>query len=142
MENIKFANKIRSSRSLGLIIFLAVMLVTTAGFIVLLAFVEKASGFAILGYIMCGAFHLIALFLLISSVFDYVELDGDTLKTCTLFVRKKAKVANINKITHENNFYIIYVNDKQFTQLNDRDPETQKMLFQFEKQGVRLGEIR
>ena len=36
---------------------------------------------------------------------------------------------------------MIYVKDKQFTRLNDRDPETQKMLFQIEKQGINLGDI-
>ena len=143
MDNsLRFANKIRSSRSKGLIIFLLVMLLTTAAFIVLIALIERTSGFAILGYVMCGAFNLIALFLLISAVFDFVELDGDVLTTQTMFVRKKAKVSSITKIVHDKNFYVIYVKDKVFTNLNDRDPETQKMLFQFEKQGINLGKIQ
>ena len=118
------------------------MLLTTAAFIVLIALIERTSGFAILGYVMCGAFNLIALFLLISAVFDFVELDGDVLTTQTMFVRKKAKVSSITKIVHDKNFYVIYVKDKVFTNLNDRDPETQKMLFQFEKQGINLGKLQ
>ena len=143
MDNdLRFANKILSSRSKGLIIFLLVMLVTTAAFIVAIALIERTSGFAILGYIMCGAFNLIALFLLLSAVFDFVELDGDILTTQTMFVRKKAKVSSITKIVHDKNFYVIYVGDKPFTNLNDRDPETQKMLFRLEKLGIDLGKLQ
>ena len=133
----RFANSIRTSRSKGLIIFLSVMLFTTIIFIVLIALIEKASAFAILGYIMCGIFNLIALFLLISALTDFV----DTITTQTMFVRKKAHVSKISKIVHEKNFYVIYVKDKVFTSLNDRDTETSKMLFQLEKQGVNLGKI-
>ena len=142
MENEnRFANAIRTTRSKGLIIFLSVMLFTTIAFIVLIALIEKASAFAILGYIMCGAFNLIALFLLISALTDFVEVKGDIITTQTLFVRKKAQISSIQKIVHEKNFYVIYIKDKVFTSLNDRDPETQKMLFQIEKQGVNLGKI-
>ena len=137
----RFANAIRTTRSKGLIIFLSVMLFTTIAFIVLIALIEKASAFAILGYIMCGAFNLIALFLLISALTDFVEVKGDIITTQTLFVRKKAQISSIQKIVHEKNFYVIYIKDKVFTSLNDRDPETQKMLFQIEKQGVNLGKI-
>lgn len=137
----RFANSIRTSRSKGLIIFLSVMLLTTIIFIVLIALIEKASAFAILGYIMCGIFNLIALFLLISALTDFVEVKGDTIVTQTLFVRKKVHVSKISKIVHEKNFYVIYVKDKVFTSLNDRDTETSKMLFQLEKQGVNLGKI-
>ena len=137
----KFSNAIRTSRSKGLIIFLSVMLLTTIIFIVLIAIFEKASAFGILGYIMCGIFNLIALFLLISATTDFVEVKGDTITPQTLFVRKKAHVSTISKIVHEKNFYVIYVKDKVFTSLNDRDIETSKMLFQLEKQGVNLGKI-
>ena len=137
----RFANAIRTSRSKGLIIFLSVMLFTTIIFIVLIALIEKASAFAILGYIMCGVFNIIALFLLISALTDFVEVKGDIITTQPLFVRKKAHVSSIQKIIHEKNFYVIYIKDKVFTSLNDRDPETQKMLFQIEKQGINLGKI-
>ena len=137
----RFANSIRTSRSKGLIIFLSVMYVTTAIFIVLIALIEKASAFAIVGYIMCGIFNIVAFFLLLSAIFDFVEVKGDIIITQTLFVRKKAHVSAISKIIHDRNFYVIYVKDKQFTSLNDRDPETQKMLFQIEKQGINLGDI-
>ena len=137
----RFANAIRTTRSKGLIIFLSVMLFTTIAFIVLIALIEKASAFAILGYIMCGAFNLIALFLLISALTDFVEVKGDIITTQTLFVRKKAQISSNQKIVHEKNFYVIYIKDKAFTSLNDSDPETQKMLFQIEKQGVNLGKI-
>ena len=137
----RFANPIRTSRSKGLIIFLSVILLTTIVFIVLIALIEKASAFAILGYIMCGIFNLIALFLLISALTDFVEVKGDTITTQTMFVRKKARISSISKIVHEKNFYVIYVKDKVFTSLNDRDAETQKMLFQLGKQGINLGKI-
>ena len=137
----RFANPIRTSRSKGLIIFLSVILLTTIVFIVLIALIEKASAFAILGYIMCGIFNLIALFLLISALTDFVEVKGNTITTQTMFVRKKARISSISKIVHEKNFYVIYVKDKVFTSLNDRDAETQKMLFQLGKQGINLGKI-
>ena len=70
----RFANSIRTSRSKGLIIFLSVMYVTTAIFIVLIALIEKASAFAIVGYIMCGIFNIVAFFLLLSAIFDFVEV--------------------------------------------------------------------
>ena len=142
MENdTRFANTIRTERSKGLIIFLSVMLLTTIIFIVVIAIMEKASALAIVGYIMCGIFNIVALFLLLSALFDFVEVKGDLITTQTLFVRKKARVSSISKIVHEKNFYVIYVKDKVFTSLNDRDPQTQKMLFQFEKQGIDLGKI-
>lgn len=137
----RFANTIRTSRSKGLIIFLSVMFLTTAAFIVLIAIFEKGSAFGILGYIMCGIFNLISLFLLLSAITDFVEVKGNNITTQTLFVRKKAQVSHISKIVHDKNFYVIYIKDKVFTSLNDRDPETQKMLFQFEKQGINLGKI-
>ncbi len=137
----RFANSIRTSRSKGLIIFLSVMYASTAIFIVLIALIEKASAFAIVGYIMCGIFNVVAFFLLLSAIFDFVEVKGDIIITQTLFVRKKAAISAISKIVHDKNFYVIYVKDKPFTSLNDRDPETQKMLFQFEKRGINLGNI-
>lgn len=140
-NNNRFANTIRTTRSKGLIIFLSVMFVVTAAFIVLIAIFEKGSAFGILGYIMCGIFNIISLFLLISALTDFVEVKGNNITTQTLFVRKKAQVSAISKIVHDKNFYIIYIKDKVFTSLNDRDPETQKMLFQFEKQGINLGKI-
>ena len=140
-NDLRFANAIRTKRSKSLIIFLSVMLLTTIIFIVLIAILEKTSGLAILGYIMCGAFNLIALFLLISALTDFVEVNGEMIITQTLFVRKKAKIVSISKITHEKNFYVIYINDKPFTSLNDRDPETSKMLFRFEKMGINIGKI-
>ena len=140
-NNNRFANTIRTTRSKGLIIFLSVMFVVTAAFIVLIAIFEKGSVFGILGYIMCGIFNIISLFLLISALTDFVEVKGNNITTQTLFVRKKAQVSAISKIVHDKNFYIIYIKDKVFTSLNDRDPETQKMLFQFEKQGINLGKI-
>ena len=132
-NDLRFANSIRTKRSKGLIIFLSVMLLTTIIFIVLIAILEKTSGFAILGYVMCGAFNLIALFLLISALTDFVEVNGEMIITQTLFVRKKAKIVSISKITHEKNFYVIYI--------NDREPETSKMLFRFEKMGINIGKI-
>ena len=137
----RFANTIRTTRSKGLIIFLSVMFFVTAAFIVLIAIFEKGSAFGILGYIMCGIFNIISLFLLLSALTDFVEVKGNNITTQTLFVRKKAQVSSISKIVHDKNFYVIYIKDKVFTSLNDRDPETQKMLFQFEKQGINLGKI-
>ena len=137
----RFANTIRTTRSKGLIIFLSVMFFVTAAFIVLIAIFEKGSAFGILGCIMCGIFNIISLFLLLSALTDFVEVKGNNITTQTLFVRKKAQVSAISKIVHDKNFYIIYIKDKVFTSLNDRDPETQKMLFQFEKQGINLGKI-
>lgn len=90
---------------------------------------------------MCGIFNIIALFLLISALTDYVEIKGEIITTQTMFVRKKANVSSISRIIHDKNFYVIYVKDKVFTSLNDRDPETQKMLFQLEKRGINLGKI-
>lgn len=117
------------------------MIALAAGFIVVIAFVEKTSALAIIGYILCGAVILISLFVLVTNVFDFVKVkDGYIIKQ-TLFVKKKAKISRISKIKKDQNFYVIYINGAKFVSLNDRDPETAKMLFQFEREGINIGKI-
>ena len=141
-QDLKFANKIRSSYSKKFLAFLISMFVLTAGFIVLIALVEKTSGLAIVGYIMCGAFNIISIILIINTVFDYVEVDGEKIIKVVAFVKKEQLIKKITKIEHKDNFYLIYISEKLFTSLNDRDPETAKMLFHFEKCGIDISHIQ
>lgn len=135
------SNRIRSSFSLGLLIFFIVMLTLTAGFIVATVFLIDELGFAIFSYIFCGIFHAIALFLLVDTLTNYVVVEGDLITKHSFMSKKKAKIKAITKIVHQDNFYILYADHKKFVALNDRDPQTEKMLYQFEQQGIDLGKI-
>lgn len=135
------SNRIRSSFSIGLLIFFIVMWVSTVVFIVLTIFLIKDLGFAIFSYIFCGFFNAIATFLLVDTLTNYVVVEGDSITKRLFLSKKKAKIKDITKIIHDKNFYILYVKHRKFTSLNDHDPQTDKMLFQFEKNGINLGKI-
>ena len=135
------SNRIRSSFSVGLLICLIIMLVLTAGFIVATVFLIDELGFAIFSYIFCGVFHAIALFLLVDTLTNYVVLEGDEIIKYSFLAKKRAKIRTITKIVHDGNFYIIYTNNKKFVSLNDRDPQTDKMMYQFERWGIPIGKI-
>lgn len=117
------------------------MLVSTSGFIIATIFVIDEMGFAIFSYIFCGIFFALALFLLIDTLTNYVVVENDVIIKHAFLSKKKAKIKEITKIIHGDNAYVIYVNKRKFTTLNDRDPQTDKMLYQFEKNGIDLGKI-
>lgn len=135
------SNPIRSSFSKGLLIFLISMWVLTAGFAVLTYFLIKELAFAVFSYIFCGIFNVIALFLIIDTITNYVVVEGNKITKHSFLLKKTIKVKNITKIIHKDNTYYIYVDKKKFVTLNDRDPQTNKMLFQFEKSGFDIGKI-
>ena len=113
----------------------------TALFIVLTIFLIKEKGFAIFSYIFCGVFHAIAIFLIVDTLTNYVVVEGDTITKHMFLSKKIASIKNITKIEHKENFYVLYVNRRKFVALNDRDPQTNKMLFQFERNGFNIGKI-
>ena len=135
------SNRIRSSFSKGLLIFFISMWFLTALFIVLTIFLIKEKGFAIFSYIFCGVFHAIAIFLIVDTLTNYVVVEGDTITKHMFLSKKIASIKNITKIEHKENFYVLYVNRRKFVALNDRDPQTNKMLFQFERNGFNIGKI-
>ncbi len=135
------ANPIRSSFSKGLLIFLITMWVLTAGFAVLTYFLIKELAFAVFSYIFCGLFNLIALFVIIDTLTNYVVVEGNKITKHSFLAKKVVKVKNISKIIHKDGAYIVYVEHRKFITLNDRDPQTNKMLFQFEKCGFDVGKI-
>lgn len=137
----RFANKIRSTYSKKLLAFLLVMFFLTAIFIVIIALVQGGSVIAIIGYVMCGFFNIVSIILICNTLFDYVEVEGNAITKVVFLSRKKEEITKIEKIIHNQNFYDVYIGGKIFVSLNDHDPATTKMLFQFEKHGVDLGKV-
>ena len=136
-----FSNRIRSSFSKGLLAFFLVIWVLTITFFVLTFFFIDELAFKIVSFIFCGGFNLLATYLIIDTLTNYVVVEGDKIIKHSFLYRKVEKITSITKVIHDQNFFTVYVNKKKFVSLNDRDPQTTKMLFQFEKNGIDIGKI-
>lgn len=135
------SNRIRSSFSKGLLIFFLLMWVLTLTFFILTFFLIDDLAFKIISFIFCGGFNLLAAYLLIDTLTNYVVVEDDKIIKHSFLYRKVEKISSITKVIHDQNFFTVYVHKKKFVSLNDRDPQTPKMLFQFEKCGIDIGKI-
>lgn len=135
------SNPIKSSFSKGLLVFLIVMWALTLGFGVLTYFLIKDQAFAVFSYIFCGVFHVIAIIVIIDTLTSYVIVEGNKITKHVFLSKRVVKIKKITKIIHVNGAYVIYVDQRKFVTLNDRDPQTSKMLFQFERNGIDIGKI-
>ena len=136
-----YSNRIKSSFSKGLLIFFLVMWILTLAFFILTFFLKDELAFQIISFIFCGGFNLLAAFLLIDTLTNYVVVEGDKIEKHSFMYKKVEKISSITKVIHDQNFFTVYVKKKKFVSLNDRDPQTAKMLFQFEKHGIDIGKI-
>lgn len=128
-------DKYRTKPIKGLLIFLPIVLLASAGAIVLFALTQEVSFFSILVYIFCGAFILLSLILLLDQLFHYTELSGDTLINQIIVVRKKIKVANITKIILKDEMYYVYAGSKQFCVISTRIRGGNEIIIALERQG-------
>lgn len=142
MEQFVRSNRIRTGYSKGLLIFLGIIMATTAGFFVPLVIIEEFGlGFRILGFIFCGSFFLFALFLFLDTLFHYVYVEKDEIVNVIFFVKKKAKISEITRIESGEGYYQVYVSGHPFCALNSQEKETTSILYQFERHGFNLGSI-
>ena len=128
-------DKYRTKPIKGLLIFLPIVIVFSAGAIVLFALTKQNIVFSIMVYIFCGAFILLSLILLLDQLFHYTELKGDILINQILFVRKKIKVEKITKIILKDEMYFIFVGQKQFCVISTRIRGSNEIIVALERKG-------
>ena len=128
-------DKYRTKPVKGLLIFLPIVIVFSAGAIVLFAFTKQNIVFSVMVYIFCGAFILFSLILLLDQLFHYTELKGDILINQILFVRKKIKVEKITKIILKDEMYFIFVGQKQFCVISTRIRGANEIIVALERKG-------
>ena len=128
-------DKYRTKPLKGLLIFLPIVIVFSAGAILLFALTKQNFVFSLLVYIFCGAFVLLSLILLLDQLFHYTELRGDTLINQIIVVRKKVKVSRITKIILKDEMYYIFVGQKQFCVISARIPGGNEIIIALERQG-------
>lgn len=128
-------DKYRTKPLKGLLIFLPIVIVFSAGAILLFALTKQNFVFSLLVYIFCGAFVLLSLILLLDQLFHYTELRGDTLINQIIVVRKKVKVSRITKIILKDEMYYIFIDQKQFCVISARIPGGNEIIIALERQG-------
>lgn len=128
-------DKYRTKPVKGLLIFLPIVIVFSAGAIVLFALTKQNIVFSVMVYIFCGAFILLSLILLLDQLFHYTELRGDILINQILFIRKKIKVEKITKIILKDEMYFIFVGQKQFCVISTRIRGANEIIVALERKG-------
>ena len=128
-------DKYRTKPIKGLLIFLPIVIVFSAGAILLFALTKQELVFSIMVYIFCGAFILLSLIILLDQLFHYTELRGDILINQILFIRKKIKVEKITKIILKDEMYFIFVGQKQFCVISTRIRGANEIIVALERKG-------
>ena len=128
-------DKYRTRPIKGLLIFLPIVIVLSAGAILLFALTKQELVFSIMVYIFCGAFILLSLIILLDQLFHYTELRGDVLINQIIFVRKKIKVEKITKIILKDEMYFIFVEQKQFCVISTRIRGANEIIVALERKG-------
>ena len=131
-------DKYRTRPIKGLLIFLPIVIVLSAGAILLFALTKQELVFSIMVYIFCGAFILLSLIILLDQLFHYTELRGDVLINQIIFVRKKIKVEKITKIILKDEMYFIFVEQKQFCVISTRIRGANEIIVALERKGKRV----
>ena len=131
-------NKYRTKPIKGLLIALSIVIAISSAVIVLFALTKQNIVISVMVYIFCGVFVLLSLIMLIDQLFHYTELNGDTLINNIVFVRKKAKVANISKIILKDEMYLVFVGKKQFCVISTRIKGGNEIIVALERQGVTM----
>ena len=128
-------DKYRTRPIKDLLIFLPIVIVLSAGAILLFALTKQELVFSIMVYIFCGAFILLSLIILLDQLFHYTELRGDVLINQIIFVRKKIKVEKITKIILKDEMYFIFVEQKQFCVISTRIRGANEIIVALERKG-------
>lgn len=128
-------DKFRTKPIKGLVIFLPIVILLSAGAIVLFALTDQNFVFSLLVYIFCGAFVILSLILLLDQLFHYTELRGDELINQIIFVRKKVKIEKISKIILKDEMYFIFVGKKQFCIMSTRVRGASEIIVALERKG-------
>ena len=135
------SNKLKSSKSKGVIIFTGVTLALSIGGIVGFIFLNEnpvLKGFMI---IMFAVFAVVAFIILYDQLFDYVMIKDDYIVYRLFLVKKATKIKNISKIILEKGSYDLYVKNKKFFTISKYDKVTPAMMNQIEKHGFDLSKI-
>ena len=136
------SNRIRSTFSKPLLIFLLVIFFSTLGFGLALILVDFTPAFRVIGLIFCISFFILSGILLFDALFHFEVVEGDEIAEVVAWVVKKAKISEISAIVSTPGYYTVYVKDAKFCTLNAQDPSTAKMLYQFERHGFDLARIK
>lgn len=128
-------DKYRTKPIKGLLIFLPIVIVFSAGAILLFALTKQELVFSIMVYIFCGAFILLSIIILLDQLFHYTELRGDILINQIIFIRKKVKVEKITKIILKDEMYFIFVGQKQFCVISTRIRGANEIIVALERKG-------
>ena len=131
-------NKYRTKPVKGLMIALPIVILVSAGMILLFALTKQNIVFSVFVYIFCGAFVILSTIMLLDQLFHYTELNGDTLINHILFVKKKVKVQNISKIILKDEMYLVFVGKKQFCVISTRVVGGNEIIVALERQGIHL----
>lgn len=131
----EFSNRIQSTISKSLVIFLSVMLVVSLAFMIIIPFFYERVGLAVtvIGYLLSGPFFIIALIILLDSTCNYVRIEGKEMTKRFFFSKKTIKVKDISWVKDTEGYYDIFVGTEKFTSINKSDPATQKMLYAIER---------
>ena len=135
------SNKLKSSKSKGVIIFTGVTLALSIGGIIGFIFLNEnpvLKGFMI---IMFAVFAVVAFIILYDQLFDYVMIKDDYIVYRLFLVKNATKIKNISKIILEKGSYDLYVKDKKFCTISKYDKVTPAMMNQIEKHGFDLSKI-
>lgn len=133
----EFSNRIQTSRSKALIVFMLIIFLICLAFMVVLPFLYERVGtiMTVLGYMLSAPFAVISLVILLDSVFNYDRIEGEEISHRFFFKVKRARVKDITFVKDDDKkgFYDIYVGNERFTSLNKGDPSTEKMLYAIER---------
>lgn len=136
------SNRIKTTFSKPLLIFLLIIFISTLGFGIALIVLDFTPAFKVLGLLFCISFFILSGIMLVDAVFHYEVVEGDEIREVILFYKKSAKIQDITHIDSSPGYFTVYVNKDKFCTLNANDPSTSKMLYQFERHGFDMKNIR
>ena len=136
----KINNTIKTKPSKGLIVFCTIMLLVSLAFFIIFLIVDENIVVKIV-ILMTGLFTIVSSAVLYDQLFDYVMVKDDKIISKFFFEKKTANISDITSIRVTKDAYEVLVKERRFCTLSLYTPETQKMLFAFEKHGVDISKI-
>lgn len=135
------SNIIRTYPIKGLIIFLTIVIVLSAGFSVINYFLLKDSlALQIVIWIMCGIFFVLSLIVLLKEAIVYISVD-ETRKALVIhdfLVNKKIPFSEIGCIENKDGFYIFYKGKKELYRVGVDRPGAGGVMVALEKNGTKI----
>lgn len=140
----KKGNNLRTHGNKTIIIFTSFVLLSCIGITLLFVFIDEPLILKIFVYAICAFFFILALFLLMVQLFDYIYVEDECLIHQRLFFKQKiegkAKI-NVNEITkviYNKGAYEIYVGKKLFCFLDPMDAGGKMILLFLEQHKVSI----